>query len=121
MIYGYLLSVEPGDAKKRVAIGPGKGDAELKVAAEGFRMTDQGLQTLGSGKGDATGSKSPGAAMGAVGIIAMHNPLGLIISTASEKHKEKTGEAGLEGREKDIATTIADELKKRFQEQGWIK
>ena len=121
VIYGYLLSVEPGDEKKRVAVGLGKGGAELNAAVEGFRMTDQGLQKLGSGKGDATGSKSPGAAMGAVGIIAMHNPLGLIVSTASKKHKEKTGEAGLEGREKDIATTIAEELKKRFQEQGWIK
>lgn len=120
VIYGYLLSVVPGDAKQRVAVGMGKGSAELKIAVEGFRMTGQGLEKLGAGKGDATGSKAPGAAAGAVGIIAMHNPLGLIVSTASKKHKEKTGEAGLEGREKDIATTIASELKKRFQEQGWI-
>ena len=121
VIYGYLLSVVQGDKKDRVAVGLGKGDAELKVAVEGFRMTSQGLQKLGSGDSDATGSKMPGVGVGAVGTLVTHNPLGLIVSAASKEHREKTGEAGLGGREKDTATTIANELKKRFQEQGWVK
>lgn len=120
VIQGYLVSVKEGDKKQRIAIGFGKGDAELQVAVEGFRMTDSGLQKLGGGSTDATGSKAPGGAIGALGIIAMHNPLGLIVSTAKKEHDEKTGKAGIEGREKDTADEIAGELKKRFQAQGWI-
>jgi hypothetical protein len=34
---------------------------------------------------------------------------------------EETGSSGIEGRAKQTAKEIADVLKKRFQEQGWIQ
>jgi hypothetical protein len=51
----------------------------------------------------------------------MHNPVGLIVSAGMKVHGEKTGSATVDGRAAQTATEIADELKKRFQEQGWIK
>jgi len=120
VIRGYLLSVVQGDTGKRVLIGLGAGDAELKVAAEGFQMTAHGLRKLGSGTTDATGGKTPGTAVGVLALIATHNPAGLIISTGVKAYDEKTGRSGLEGRANQTATEIADVLKKRFQQEGWI-
>ena len=120
VIRGYLVSVVEGTDKKRIVIGFGSGASELRVAAEGFQMTSQGLRKLGSGSTDATGSKTPGAAMGVVGLVAMHNPVGLIVSTGMKVHDEKTGSSTIEGRAKQTANEIADVLKQRFQEQDWI-
>jgi hypothetical protein len=121
VLRGSIISFDEGDAKKRVGIGFGSGASELKVAIEGFQMTAQGLRKLGGGAGDAGGSKAPGAALGVVGTIATHNPLGLIISTGVKAHGEKTGSSKVEGRAKQTAKEIADILKQRFQEQGWVK
>jgi hypothetical protein len=35
-------------------------------------------------------------------------------------YEEESGSSKVEGRAKQIAKEIADVLKKRFQEQGWI-
>jgi len=42
-------------------------------------MTAQGLHKLGSGKTDSEGGKTPGADLGVLGLIATHNPVGLIM------------------------------------------
>ena len=120
VIYGYLLSVVQGSEKERVMIGFSAGESELKVAAEGFEVTAHGLRKLGSGSIDASGSKTPGAAVGILALVATHNPAGLIISTGMKAYGEETGRSGIEGRAKQTAKEIADVLKKRFQEQGWI-
>jgi Domain of unknown function (DUF4410) len=120
VIRGYLLSIEEGSAAKRVAIGFGAGASELKLAVEGFRMTATGLQKLGSGSVDSGGSKSPGAAMGVVGLIATANPAGLIIGTGVKAYGEVSGSSKVEGRAKAAAAEIAEAIKPRFQQQGWI-
>ena len=74
VIHGYLLSVVQGSEKKRVMIGFSSGESELKVAAEGFQMTANGLRKLGSGETDATGAKTPGTAVGILALVATHNP-----------------------------------------------
>jgi Domain of unknown function (DUF4410) len=120
VIRGYLISFKEGSAAKRVAIGFGAGSSELRVAVEGFQMTDQGLRKLGSGSTDSGGSKTPGMAVGAAAFIATANPAGLIVSTGMKVYGEKSGKSKVEGRAKQTAKEIADVLKKRFQEQGWI-
>ena len=120
VIHGYLLSVIQGSEKKRVLVGFSAGDSELKVAAEGFEVTANGLRKLGSGTTDATGAKTPGTAVGVLALVATHNPAGLIISTGIKAYGEETGSSGIEGRAKQTAKEIADVLKKRFQQQGWI-
>lgn len=120
VIRGSLVSVVEGSKKKRIAIGFGSGESVLKVAAEGFQMTPNGFRKLGYGSTDSTGGKTPGAALGVAALVATHNPIGLIVSTGIKAHGEKTGSSEIEGRAKDTAKEIADVLKMRFQEQGWI-
>jgi hypothetical protein len=120
VIHGYLLSVVQGSEKERVIVGFTAGESELKVAAEGFEVTPHGMRKLGGGQTDATGAKTPGTAVGVLALVATHNPLGLIVSTGMKIHGEETGSSGTEGRAKQTAKEIADVLKKRFQEQGWI-
>jgi hypothetical protein len=120
VIQGYLVSVTEGDAKKRVSLGFSSGASELKILVEGFQVTPQGLRKLGGGASESTSSKKPGAALGLVGVVAMHNPLGLIVSAGMKEHGEKTGSSTMSGRIKETASEISGILQKRFQEQGWI-
>lgn len=120
VIEGSILSVQQGSAAERVAIGFSAGQSEMKVAVEGFQMTPTGLRKLGSGDVGSTGNKTPGSAVGLAVLIATHNPAGLIVSTGMKVYGEKSGSNTVEGRAKQISQEIADVLKKRFQEQGWI-
>jgi len=120
VLRGYLISFNAGSAAKRIAIGFGSGASDLKVAVEGFQMTAQGLRKLGSGTTDAAGGKAPGADLGVLGLLATHNPAGLIISSGIKIYGEESGRSTVKGRAKQTAKEIADVLKKRFQEQGWV-
>ncbi len=123
VIQGYLVSEVGGSQKKRVMIGFGTGESELKAVVEGFQNTAGGLRVLGSAKTDSTegiAGKTPGMAVGVLSTIATHNPLGLIVSTGVKTHEERSGGGKLEGRATDTGKKIADMLKKRFQELGWI-
>jgi len=120
VLRGYLLSVDEGSATKRVAIGFGSGGSELKVAMEGFQMTAQGLRKLGSGKMQSGGGKTPGGAVGVAALIVTGNPVGLIVGGGVKAYGEYSGSAKIEGRAKDTAKEIAEKLKPKFQEQGWI-
>jgi hypothetical protein len=120
VIRGYLVTFNKGSAANRILIGFGSGASDLKVAVEGFQMTAQGLRKVGSGTTDSEGGKTPGADLGVLGLIATHNPAGLIVSTGMKVYGQESGRSTIKGRERQTATEIADVLKKRFQEQGWI-
>lgn len=100
VIRGYLLSVQSGSELERVAVGMGKGNAELKTAVEGFRVTDHGLEKLGGASVDSGGGKTPGAAVPLVVALATKNPLGLIVSTGVKLHEENTGASTIQGRDR---------------------
>ena len=121
VIRGYLLSVDEGSAAKRMTIGFGSGKSRLSVAVEGYQMTARGLRKLGSGKVDSGGGKKPGGAVPLAVALATGNPLGLIVSTGMGVYGETSGSSKIEGRAKQTAKTIADRLRTRFQEEGWIK
>jgi len=121
VIRGYLLSIDEGDATKRVAVGFGSGAAELTTAAEGFQVTAQGLRKLGSGTVHSGGGKTPGGAVGVAALIVTGNPVGLIVGGGAKAYGEYSGSAKIEGRAKAVAKEIADQIKPRFQQQGWIK
>jgi Domain of unknown function (DUF4410) len=120
VIRGYLLSVDEGSATKRVAVGFGSGASELKVAAEGFQVTAQGLRKLGSGSLDSSGGKTPGGAVGVAALIVTGNPVGLIVGGGVKAYGEYSGSAKIEGRAKATAKEIADLIRPKFQQQGWI-
>ncbi len=120
VIRGYLVSVDKGSAAKRMTIGFGSGGSELTTFIEGYQMTASGLRKLGSGTVDASGAKGPGAALGAVGWLATGNPIGLVVGGGMKIYGEASGKATVEGRAKQTAKEIADVLKGRALEQGWI-
>ena len=120
IIQGYLLSVQQGSAAERIVIGFGAGASELRTAVEGYQVTAQGPRKLGSGTVDSGGSKAPGEILGVAGLAATGNPAGLIISTGLKVYGEESGKSTVQGRAQQTAKEIADQLKVRFQQQGWI-
>jgi len=120
VIRGYLVSIEAGSTVKRMTIGFGSGGSELTTVVEGYQMTATGLRKLGSGTTGAKGGKGPGAALGAAAWIVTANPVGLIVGGGMKIYGEASGSAKIEGRAKATAKEIADVLKQRFQEEGWI-
>ena len=120
VIRGYLLSIKEGSAAKRIIIGFGAGATELRTMVEGFQMTAKGLRKIGTGTVESGGGKTPGAALGVATFLATANPAGLIISTGEKVYREASGSSKVEGRAKSTAKEIADVLKKRAQELGWI-
>ena len=120
VIRGYLVSIEQGSAAKRMTIGFGSGGSELATTVEGYQMTAQGLRKLGSGTLGSKGSKGPGAGVGAAGWLITGSPIGLIVGGGLKVYGEASGSAKIEGRAKATAKEIADQLKTRFKEQGWI-
>ncbi len=121
LIRGYLLSIQKGSAAKRFLIGFGSGESDLQTAVEGFQMTDRGLRKLGSGTLNSGGSKTPGTALGLAGLLATGNPVGLIVSGGMKVYGEASGKSKIQGRAEQTAKEIADVLRKRFEEQGWIQ
>lgn len=121
VIRGYLLSIDEGSARKRVGIGLGSGASELKVAVEGYQMTAQGLRKIGSGTVDSGGSKTPGAGVGLGALLVTGNPVGLIVSGGMKVYGEASGRSKIEGRAKQTAKEIADQLRLRFEQEGWIE
>jgi hypothetical protein len=84
-------------------------------------MTPQGLRKLGSGTLTSSGNKTPGLVVPAAVAIAAANPIGLIVVGGVKLYGVASGRSGLEGRAKATASEIADELKIRFQDRGWIQ
>ena len=120
VIRGYLVSVDSGSAVKRFTIGLGAGNSEMDTVVEGFGVTPHGLRKLGSGTLSSGGNKTPGIAIPAAVALATANPLGLIVVGGMKVYGEASGKNTLEGRAKATAEKIAEQLKLRFQDRGWI-
>lgn len=121
VIRGYLVSVEQGSATKRVSLGFGSGNSELTTIVEGYHMTPEGLRKMGSGELNAQGSKGPGAALGGAAWLVTGSPIGLVVGGGMKVYGEASGSAKVEGRAKQTAKEIGEQIKIRCQEQGWIK
>jgi hypothetical protein len=119
-IIGYFGSVQEGSTAERLVLGFGAGGASLKTAAEGYLMTEEGMRQLGSGEVDAGTSKGPGLIVPLVVTAATANPIGLIVSGAVKAEGEVSGRDTIEGAAQRTAKQIADHLRGRFEEQGWI-
>jgi hypothetical protein len=120
VIRGYFVSIDQGSSEQRMLVGFGSGAAELRVVVEGYRMTPQGLRLLGSGQGQSGGDKKPGMLVGIASLAATGNPVGLIVGGVSKLHGEETGSEKIDGIAQRTAQEIANELKVKFKEQGWI-
>ena len=121
MIIGYFEAVEEGSTVKRLSLGFGSGATELTTAVEGYQMTAKGPRHLGSAELQSGGSKKPGLIVPLAVLAATSNPLGLIVMGGVSVYGEVSGRTKIEGAAKRTAKAIADQLRVRFKEQGWIK
>jgi hypothetical protein len=121
VIRGYFLSVDEGSTAERMLVGFGSGAADLKTFVEGYLMTDRGLRRLGSGEIDS-GAKggTPGLLVPLAVTIATANPIGLAVGGAVKVAGEATGSDTIKGSGKRTAELIAQELRPKFEQQGWI-
>jgi hypothetical protein len=120
VIRGYLVSVQGGGTVKRFVIGFGYGTSEMDTVVEGYTVTPLGWRKLGSGTLSSSGSKTPGMVVPAAVAIATGNPIGLIVVGGLKVYGEASGRNKLEGRAKATADEIAEQLRIRFQDRGWI-
>ena len=120
VIRGYFVSVDQGNAAKRVLVGFGSGNAALMTAVEGYQMTAQGLRLLGSGKVNSAAGEMPGVVLPLAVMAATANPIGLIVGGAVKIAGEADGSATIEGAAKRTADEIAAQLKTAAEKQGWI-
>ena len=124
VIRGYLVSMQGGSTGsmvQRFVIGFGAGTSEMDTVVEGYAVTPQGWRKLGSGTLTSSGNKTPGMVVPAAVAIATANPIGLIVVGGAKIYGEASGRSGLEGRAKATADAIADQLRIRFQDRGWIQ
>jgi Domain of unknown function (DUF4410) len=120
VIVGFLGSVEEGSGFKRVVIGFGSGAAEVTSHVEGYLATETGYRKLGSGDAGSKKSRGPGAVVPVVVTIVTANPIGLIVMAPVKIGSEISGKNKIEGVGKRMAGAVADELEKKFREQGWL-
>ena len=121
LIIGYFEAAEEGSTAKRLTLGFGSGATELTTAVEGYQMTPEGPRHLGSGQIQSGGGKTPGLIVPLAVFAATNNPIGLVVMGSVKAHGEVTGRTKLEGAAQRTAKAIADRLRVRFKEQGWIK
>jgi Domain of unknown function (DUF4410) len=120
VIRGYLVSVQGGSGATRFVIGFSAGSSEIDTVVEGYVMTPQGLRPLGSGTLSSSGNKTPGIIAPSAVAIATRNPIGLIVVGATRIYGEASGSNTPEGRAKATADAIAEQLRIRFRDRGWI-
>lgn len=120
ILRGYLVSTNSGSMAGRFVIGFGAGASELDTVVEGYAVTPTGLRKMGSGEINASGNKMPGLVAPAAIAIATGNPIGLAVMGGAKVIGEASGRNSLDGRAKQTADKIAEQLKIRFTDRGWI-
>jgi hypothetical protein len=119
-LVGYFESIDEGSRLTRVVIGFGTGTAEMTTQVEGYRMTESGMQPLGSAELASGGNKMPGVVIPVIVTAVTANPIGLIVQSAAKAQGEISGRTTIEGTAERTADAIAEELRKVFERQGWI-
>jgi hypothetical protein len=88
----------------------------MDTVVEGYVVTPQDWQKLGSGTLSSRGNKMPGMVVPAAVAIATGNPIGLIVVGGMKVYSETSGRNTLEGRAK--ATADGEQPKIRFRDRG---
>ena len=126
LIFGLaaMLATVPSMAQQITGV-PGSPSATTTLGGKQLPPPDPKFGGVIKGLGvesmvGATRRAAQGGAVGLAALIATHNPVGLIVGTGVKVYGEERGSSKVEGRAKATAKEIADVLKGRFQEQGWI-
>jgi hypothetical protein len=120
VLRGYFVSIEEGSTGKRLLVGFGSGEAEMRAAVEGYQATATGLRLLGHGEVAAEGTEMPGVVVPLAVLAATANPIGLVVAGGAKLYGESSGSDTNEGAAKRSADEIAAQLRTTAQAQGWI-
>jgi hypothetical protein len=120
VLRGYFVSIEEGSAGKRLLVGFGSGEAEMRAAVEGYQATATGLRLLGHGEVGAEGTEMPGVMVPLAVLAATANPIGLVVAGGAKLYGERTGSDTIDGAAERTADEIAAQLRTAAEEQGWI-
>jgi hypothetical protein len=120
VLRGYFVSIEEGSAGKRLLVGFGSGEAEMRAAVEGYQATATGLRLLGHGEVAAEGTEMPGVMVPLAVLAVTANPIGLAVAGGAKLYGEGSGSDTIEGAAKRTADEIAAQLRGVAEEQGWI-
>ena len=121
LISGQFVSIDPGSRIKRMTIGFGAGAGELRTVVEAHQVTGEGLRRLGSREFRAAGGRMPGVLVpvtvgAATGRVVMSTAVAGSLNVASELGPESMSSAA-----NRTAEEIAGELRKVFEERGWMR
>ena len=119
LVKGDFLTVNEGDASKRMVIGFGAGSSELRVDVQVYQATESGTRPIAEGEAEASGSKMPGMAVPVgAGAAAGRAATSAAISGAMAVTREVTG--GMSADTKRLAGKLADRMEAFYQRQGWL-
>jgi hypothetical protein len=120
VIKGCFVSIGSGSAGKRVLIGFDSGTADLRSVVEGYLETDQGLYRLEKGLLEPGNGKKQGELASLATLAETGNPFDLIGDGTSKLKGERKGPPTIADAAQETAKEIADQLRVKFREQGWI-
>jgi hypothetical protein len=118
VVRGYFVSVDEGQAGRRVLVGFGAGAAELTTAVEAYQVTAEGLRPLGREEIRSEGGELPGMDLPVTVVAATANPI--VAGGTAQTTGEATGSETIEGAGERTAKEIAAQLRTAAQQQGWI-
>jgi hypothetical protein len=116
---GQFVTIDEGNALKRMIIGFGAGGVEVRVLAQIYQMQNGARRLLGEAEVSAESSKKPG--------LAATLPVGAAISGIGTAAAVGTGIGLVTEMNTDVQTSIEDTadaimelLEPRMEEQGWL-
>ena len=119
VVKGQFMTIEEGQAGKRVLIGFGAGMNELQVQLQVYQVVDGRLMRIAEADADARGSRRPGQIVPIAGAIASGRAAGALISGGLALKQEITA-GGLDDDVARLARKLADQAKDFYERQGWL-
>jgi len=116
---GQFLNIDEGSRLKRMVIGFGAGNAELRVRVQAYQAGTFGLRRIVEAEVNTTGSKMPGMAVpvgvgAAVGSVATSAVISGGMNVATEVRGRMSADIGR------LAGVIADRIEAFYKRRGWL-
>ena len=92
----------------------------MRTVVTGYVVTDHGFVRIGRGTVESGGGKGPGLFVPIIVTAATANPVGLIVGAAAKTEGQISGRTTIDGAAKRTADAIADHMKGRFEDEGWL-
>ncbi|WP_040590807.1 DUF4410 domain-containing protein [Methylobacter marinus] len=120
VIRGYFVSVVQDSAGERMLVGFSSETADLRTIVEGYLGADQWQRRLETGLTGTGSEKVPYSLADFTTLAATGSPLDLVTGGTSNLKRERKDPPTIKDAAQATASEIADQLRMKFREQGWI-